>query len=76
MYPSTNCFKVYFDRPPLQAVISCEVISSIMSVSGLKNVSIGRNDFRWSETIGGQTYVHTFAIPTGNYLEDDLAAAV
>lgn len=75
-YPDANRFRVYFDRPPLDAVISCELISMIMSVMGLENVSKSDNDFRWAETIDGRSFEHSVHIPSGNYSESDLAVAV
>lgn len=75
-YPEANRFRVFFDRPPLQSVVSCDMVSMVMSVIGLENVSVGSNDFRWSESAGGREFAHGIMIPTGNYSEEDLAVAV
>ena len=75
-YPHANRFRVFFDRPPLQSVLSCHMISMVMSIVGSENVSVGGNDFRWCESIGGRDFVHSIMIPTGNYSEEDLAVAV
>ena len=76
LYPHANRFRVFFDRPPLQSVVACDMISLMMNVVGMENVSSGGNDFRWRESIEGQDHFHTFMIPTGNYTEADLAVAV